>query len=330
MRILVAPLNYDHPQIGQLDAFQRVFGTENVALCDYMAAGKERRSRRQGTPDHLLYTMAMQHRPDWIWMQLQDTNKISGDCLFKIRQELPQCVITHWTGDLRPQVSDYLSSICKATHVTFCSSVGQIPMFEAAGAPIARYLQIGLDRQEDIEAPHREPPFHVPDVVFCGGYYGDTFPGTKDREDAIRALMAAGIDTGVVGNGWPGWVTVLGTCPVKEQIHIWRAAKICLNVNHYNDVERYYSDRQIIAMASGTPLVCRYIPGLEVEFQNWKHCVWYNTLEGLVKIVKGLLSDESMRRTIGECGRREVVEHHTWESRVRSALPLIEEIRCEI
>lgn len=320
MRALVAAINYDHPQLGMLDAFQKVFGAENVAELDYLHTERE-------SPDDALVRMAEQHKPDWIWLQLQDTNKISPEGIARVRERLPHCVVTHWTGDLRPAVSYYLSSICRATHATFCSSVGQLDMFKEAGAPLVQYVQIGLDWEQDVAAPERPPPFRVPSVVFCGGYYGDSFPGTLDRVRGIRALVDAEVEVGVVGSGWPSWAPVVGQCHVKQQIHVWRAAKVCLNINNFNDVALYYSDRQLIAMASGRPLVCHYVPRLELEFTNWGHCVWYRTTDDLVEIVRSLLRDDDMRKRIGEVGKKHVIEHHTWEARIRVLLPTIEELR---
>jgi glycosyltransferase involved in cell wall biosynthesis len=317
---MVAAINYDHPQRGMLDAFRKLFGRNNVANLDYMHTGREK-------PDDALVRMAEQHKPDWIWLQVQDTNKLSPEGIARVRERLPSCVVTHWTGDLRPAVSGYLSSMCRATHATFCSSVGQLDMFKEAGAPLVQYVQIGLDWAEDVAASQSPPPFRVPDVVFCGSHYGDVFPGTRDRERGIRALMGAGIKVGVVGNKWPGWAPVIGQCPVKQQIHVWRAAKVCLNINNFNDVALYYSDRQLIAMASGRPLVCHYVPGLEREFDNWGHCVWYRTSDDLVEIVSCLLRDSDMRERIGELGRKRVIEHHTWEVRIRNLISTIEYIR---
>lgn len=320
MRALLATINYDHPQLGMLDAFQKIFGKENVADCDYWHPGGEH-------PDEMLVRMARDFQPDWVWLQVQTSKKITPQGISRLRQLLPNTIVTHWTGDLRPQVGEYLSSICCVTHATFCSSVGQIPMFQAAGAPHVRYVQIGLDWDEDVAAPVQAPPCPVPEVVMCGGHYGNAFPGTKDRVGGIRALVAAGLPVGVVGNGWPGGCNVVGSCHVKQQIHVWRAAKVCLNINHFNDVELYYSDRQLIAMASGKPVVCHYVPGLEREFANWEDCVWYRGETELVDVVRKLLASPEDCARIGANGKKKVLEHHTWEARIRRLVPFIEELR---
>lgn len=323
MKALLATINYDHPQVGQHDAFCKVFGADSVRECDYLAIGRAR-----GDPNGALLAAAREHQPDWLWLQLQDTGTITPATLGAINEAVPHCVITHWTGDCRPQVSGYLSSICRATHATLCSSVGQIPMFEAAGAKHVQYVQIGLDWDEDIAAPTRLPPFPIPDAVFCGGHYGSVFPGTTLRAGVIRALMDAGIGVGVVGPGWPRGFPSIGTCPVKQQIHVWRAAKVCINVNHFNDIERYYSDRQLIAMASGKPVACAYVPGLEHEFEDRKHCMWFRTPEQAVEVVRELLADDDLRQQIGTAGRAEVVANHTWEKRIGDLLPFVESLRA--
>lgn len=323
-RVLSSSIDFDHPQLGMLYGFRKLFGAE-VSEFDYLQLEREKHSRPE--INRMFVEAAVALQPDWIWLQLQDTNVLTAETIQEVRGRLPRCVVTHWTGDCRRNVSAYLSSICQATHLTFLSSVGQIPMFREAGAREAIYCQIGLDVQEDIEGmtPWR-PSFGVPDVVFCGGYYGDAFPGTVDRADAVRALFNSGIQVGVVGGGWPAGFPVIGQCGVKDQYHVWTRAKVCLNVNHFNDIERYYSDRQLIAMASGTPLVCRYVPGLEKEFRNGHHLFWYKTREELIENVRTLLKNPVAAKSMGAIGRAEVIAHHTWEARFREILPHVERV----
>ncbi len=325
LRILLAVINADHPQRGMRQAFEGLFGAPNVREFDYLKMTREGSTVPQ--INRVFVENAEMWKPDWIFLQVQETNILSPDSLDQIRRLVPGVTITHWTGDCRKQVSPYLAEICRATDVTFLSSTGQLPMFEQAGARVARYLQIAVDWEEDVlGVPDWTPPFKVPDVVFCANLYGDNFPGSRDRLEAVRALGHGGIDIGVVGNGWPSDVPVIGKCHVKEQHHVWKRAKVALNVNNFNDIERYYSDRQLIAMASGTPLVCRYVPKLEYEFLP-DECVWYMTPEELVAQVRKLLSDEALREGIGTRGRTAVMERHTWWNRIGGAFGVVEGIR---
>ena len=329
MKVLLATINYDHPQRGMLHAFQGLFGERNVWEYDYL--DKQRTGLRPEQLNEGFYSTISRYQPDWVWMQLQDTNVIQPYAIEEARRQCRQPVVfTHWTGDCRPTVSPYLSSICRATDLTLTSAKGQLPLFQAAGAHLVKYLQIGLDWDEDLfPAAPWVPHFEVPAIVFCGSYYGSNFPkGTLEREAAIRALQAAGLPVGIVGNGWPGSFPIIGACGVKEQVHVYRRAKVALNVNHFNDIERYYSDRQLIAMASGTPLVCRKVPGLEHEFLDHEDCVFFEDEHELVEHCRWLLDNPKKAQLIGECGRATVLQHHTWFSRILEVLPVVEEIRA--
>lgn len=326
-RVVTATLNYDHPQRGMNQAFQGIFGPGNVVDFDYL--GLERQGVSIERINSEFYAQCMSLRPDWIWLQVQDSPVLKAETMLSLRHQLPDVVITHWTGDARPTICDSLADMCKATNVTFASSVGGLGAFRSAGAKRAEYLQIGLDWEEDVLGfPQWEPPFKVPRVVFIGSNYKQIFPGSTQREEAIRALQRAKIDVGVVGNGWDvkDWPCV-GTCKVKQQHHVWRKALVGLSINNYNELESYYSDRQLISMASGTPIVCYAVPGLEREFVDRRHCMFYRTTDELVRAVGELLGDPALRRSIGHAGRHEVIQHHTWFSRVLQALTIVEEER---
>ncbi len=325
-KVLTATINYDHPQCGMLRAFRGLF--PEVTDFDYfyrhVRAGESTKSINEA-----FVAACVKAQPDWIWLQLQDTNVIGAAAILEVREALPKCVVSHWTGDCRPSVSPYLASICQSTHLTLVSSVGQLQMFRNAGAPQAEYLQIGVDWEEDLLGiPDWAPGFPVPDVVFCGNHYGDKFPGTVDRLVAIEALKAAGVNVGVVGNGWPAGIKVVGSCHVKQQVHVYRRAKVVLAINHFNGIERYYSDRQLISMGSGTPVVCFAVPGLEAEFKDGVECLFYRTTNELVMDTIGLLSSDKMRRDVGRAGRAAIWRSHTWPSRILSVVPLVEEVQA--
>jgi len=328
-RVLVAPIMRNEPRIGIVQAFQGIFGLPNVSFHSIIGRFENGLSREEVGEE--FYGKVLKMKPDWIWLQVHDNDILDPDVLERIKKALPYCVISHWMGDMRDGVGKNISAISRAAHLTLISSTGQIPLFESAGAQKVRYLQIGLDWQEDVLGlPSWKPTFQVPEVVFCGNHYGKNFPGTKDRAEVVSALQEAGIDVGVVGDGWPKGYPVAGRCATKQQMQVYRLAKVALSVNHFNDVELYYSDRQLVTMASGTPTVAKYIPGLEREFRNGEHCFWYNDLGEAVEIVKRLLSDEELRKKIGRQGRSEVIRSHSWFSRILEILPAIEDMKLDL
>lgn len=325
-KVFLATLNYDHVQRGMIDAFVKIFGAGQVQHFDYLQEQRDGRSIPEVNARFV--RAALEFRPEFVWLHLQETNVIQASAIEQLKKSLPKTVVAHWMGDCRRTVSPYLASICRVADLTLISSVGQMDMFIGAGAKEVRYLQIGLDWEEDVMGnPLWTPPFRVPEVVFCGTYYHDLYPGTVDRVRGINALRAAGLDVGIVGAGWPTGYPVVGTCGVKQQHHVWKRCKVAININNFNDIDHYYSDRQIIAMASGKPLVCKYIPGLESEFEHGKHCLWYADEAELVRYVKTLLADPGLSQRIGAAGRDEAIRNHTWEARIRDIMPDVERLR---
>lgn len=320
-KVLALVLNYDHQQRGQTNALRQVFGGDNVMVLDYLHIPEA---------ETQFVEACRAFQPDWVWMQLQDTNVISAETIERARKAWPEAVFTHWTGDYRPSVSPYMAAVSRACDATLISSRGQLAQFFHQGAREVSYVQIGLDWEEDVLGqPEWTPPFKVPEVVFIGNYYADgPWPkGTAERLEAVRALQRARLDFGVVGTGWPADVRVVGTCTVKQQHHVWKRAKVCVNVNHANDVESYYSDRLLIAMASGTPVVTKYVPGLEREFAEGEELAWFDEADELVRHVKHYLENKVEAREVGRAGRQTVMRNHSWYARFVDLLPEIEALR---
>lgn len=331
-RVLMTTINASHPQRGMLHAFGSLF---DVRHFDYLEMQRRGADPRKVSDEFFDYAKRLVHLegwvPDLVFMQLQNTNIIQADAIEELKRMLPRCVLAHWMGDLRPEVSDYLSSICKVTHLSYIAAAGQQNLFMQAGAREVHYLNIGLDWHEDVMANRNYvPPFRVPDVVMCGNYYGAIFPGTPQREGAIRALMAEGIDVGVVGNGWPADCNRIGECHVKEQMGVWTRAKVCLSISNFNEIPRYWSDRLLIALCSGTPVVTYYVPEMEFEFQHGVHCLYFHNNQELIYQVKAVLKEPGMGKRIGEDGRAEVLRNHTWFSRVFQILSHVERIQAEL
>lgn len=332
MRVLVLPLNYDHPQLGMISAFQHAFGSRNVDVFDYLAVyrGLGEKPELRGLVDDGFLARVRTFQPDWIFAQLQETDVISPAALAAARHAGGQrAYVTHWTGDYRPQLMPYTCEVSRACDLTMASSRGQLVDFTKAGSPDVMYVQIGLDWDEDVLGlPPWTPPFAVPEVVFLGNHYagGPWVQGTAERLAVAQALQQAfGWRFGVVGHGWLGnGVNVVGTCTVKQQHHVWKRAKVAINVNHENHVANYYSDRLLIAMASGTPVVTWRVPGLEDEFVIDEDLLVATSPDGFVAATQRLLADP-YRHLVGANGRDKVMREHSWYARLLQILPEIED-----
>ena len=330
-RVLIAAINYDHPQRGMIKAFADRF-PHNVRDYDFFQRNRDGLTYEDINLEFIEF--ARSYKPDLIFMQLQESGVIQPATLGAIREILPRTVLAHWMGDCRVSVSDYLALICRVTHVTLVSNEGQLHLYDYfAGNGRSKYLQIGLDWDEDVLGiPDWTPPFRVPDVVFCGGYYPESFPeGTSERVQTVQAIQNAGVDIGVVSPGpWPPGINYVGSCTVKQQHHVWKRAKVCVNVNHFNQIPMYYSDRQIISMASGKPVVCWAIPGLEREYRDGEHCHFFKYPQEAAHRVIELLQNPSLAAKIGAAGREEVLKNHTWAKRVEQVLPELNRIHAAL
>jgi len=325
----MATLNSRRPQRGMEHAFRGIFGADNVAIYDPMERRRQRANDAAVTEEFV--TIATAHRPDWIWLQVHDTGSIPPEAVMQVRKALPGCVITTFMGDFRDQVGVNMAAVVRVCHLTLISSQAQLQLFLDAGAPRVQYCPIAADWEEDILGePDWEPNFRVPDVVFCGSNYGETFPGAKDREEAARALVTAGIDFGIVGKGWKGDIPVVGRCERHQQISVYRRSKVILSINNFNEARRYYSNRLFVALSSGRPVVCRRVPGIEEDLSDEGNCALYTTPEELVQAVKDFISDPSTRERVGAAGRMLVLSRHTWFQRVLHVMARVERIQAEL
>lgn len=329
--VLLLPLNYDHVQHGMIDGFRQVFGGDNVAVFDYMCAVDRPLGPATRTVDQVLVDFCEyihQRKPDLVFMQLQETGVIKAETIRAARGFSPKTVFVHWTGDYRPVISDYVQSICCVTDMTFASSVGQLKDFTLAGAADVNYMQIGVDWEPDVLGiPAWEPPFAVPEIVFCGNHYpdGPWVAGTAQRLADIRALKREGYDIGVVGRGWPDDIPVVGQCAVKQQHHVYTRAKVVLSISHVNDVAHYYSDRLLIAMASGTATIARRFPGSDEEFHDGVLPTYADETE-LFELVTEMRAVDQWRKVVGLSQRAFVRAYASWFSRITcQLLPMVEE-----
>src|SRR5690348_13072894 len=102
-RVLMSTINYDHPQRGMAQAFGSLF--PEVRDFDFMAF--QRSGRTVSEINASFVEFAIDFAPEWIWLQVQETDILSADTLLEVKRRLPECVISHWMGDCRALISAY-------------------------------------------------------------------------------------------------------------------------------------------------------------------------------------------------------------------------------
>ena len=90
----------------------------------------------------------------------------------------------------------------------------------------------------------------------------------------------------------------------------------CIN-NHY------WSNRIYLAAGTGTPCLVGYTPGIEAHYLDEKEVLFFrNSAEMKAKLIM-LLNDTDLRKKIGNAGRARTLRDHTYDSRVRELLEVV-------
>lgn len=305
MKILHLPLNVaGSEQYGQRSGMKEVFGEENVYEYDYLEEdrqhGVERANKR-------LIEIVEEFKPDVYWGQHQETSTITPETFNTIRPKIK--FMSHWSGDIRSVVPNYLQQISPLFDITYIAMKGHIPMYNQF-CPDVRYMPIAVSPDE-VNPPERKLDF-CPEIVFIGNHYGNMFPDSNERVEVMGVLTRMFPSFGVYGNSWPDSVRSYGSCPLKDQIHYYRQAKVCISMNHFNKVENYYSERLLWCLASGTPCLVKYFPGIENEFRNIITFKDYNECGALCKKI---LESPQDYQEIANRAKEEILQYHSWTNR---------------
>lgn len=327
MRLLYAPLNEPgSEQIGLERAFQKAF--KDVLIFDYRALGRGGFSHQRITEEFVF--KAMVFRPDVIHLQVQDSGQILPHAIEAIRRQVPGVKVTHWNGDVRTDVSVYQRAICRACDLTLIPSVGQIPLFEATGSRRVHYWQVGIDPELDVPTPGAIEAWRrnhgVEKIVFLANHYAGRFPGSAHRWKLAEAMKDAFRDDfGIYGTNWPPeWKP--RQVRYREQGLVSGGAMVTLGMNHFRGIERYYSDRTALAIASGSCHLLDHVPGIEEEYTPGEQLVTFQTIEEAVEKAQKLIADPGGTTVIGVEGKARALEAHTWDHRVQQYRGYLEEL----
>lgn len=297
-KILHGPLQVSgSEQIGQEKGFREVFGDENYKQFDFLRLEGE---LGKGAMNSSLYGTIADWKPDILWAQLQDTASIQPQMLEKIRQDFPNLWLTQWNGDIREVVPVYQSQIGRYFDITYLGFDHQ-----KIYTPHAKRVEIMMIAVDPDEVTI-EPQAKEYDVVFIGNHYDNQFPDTKLRLRLMQVLKEH-FNTLVLGNGWPEGISS-GSCPVKEQGKWYAKGKTCISINHFNNI-KYYSERLLWCLASGTPTIAFKTP--ELEFEDGVHYLGFSDVDECVRHVRNVLKEDFDTTKAVE----EVITNHNWTRR---------------
>ncbi|MCB0977637.1 MAG: glycosyltransferase family 4 protein [Acidimicrobiales bacterium] len=133
------------------------------------------------------------------------------------------------------------------------------------------------------------------------------------RERAVARAEALGLA-----------VTATGAVAPEEIPDLIGLMDVALAV--YDGTDSYFSPLKVFEyMAAGVAVAASAVGGLEDLFRNGEELLLSRPgdRDALVEHLRSLCTDPSVRRSVGDAGRRAVVERHTWSGTVDRVLGLL-------
>jgi hypothetical protein len=197
-------------------------------------------------------------RPDYVHAQFSD--KLHPEWVVEMKRKYP-AIWTQWAGDARREPIPLVVAFGKVVDATLLASgEGQKELYEqATGKPVFWWQHAVADWQ--IVTPSEQSG-----LTMVANHY-DTREFDTERWDTAERFSREFPDFRAYGSGWDTRVNWQGAVSWAEQTNIYRSSLITLGPNVLNDIRWYFSDRPLIAMATGVPHLWRYIPGLEELFE---------------------------------------------------------------
>ncbi len=266
---------------------------------------------------------AKQFKPHLLHLQIQHTSVIDANTIRAIKTQLPNCIITNWTGDVRNYIPHTYRRIAEIADFNLISSTGQIEMFKESIKKNIYYWQIGYNPKLYYPLSEDFTPKH--DAVFIGHHTNkEKYPGAPQRIQVCNLLREKfGPKFLLFGNGWPKRLKTKGSVDQRAVAKIYRDSVCNISVSHYNDLDHYFSDRLLMCMASGRPVVALKFPKYESYFTNMCDLVLVDSIQEIPDVVMMLKNNPELASYIGKSGAAKVLAEHTYHSRVKELLNLV-------
>jgi len=204
------------------------------------------------------------------------------------------------------------------------------------GGPSTAVLYNGVDTSRfSLEPPQTSPHVDLPDARYIIGTVGRLSP-EKSHVDLVRAIAALrvrGVDAGalIVGEGQERDPIVAEIEKLRMQdyvklagaAHDVRPYLACMDVFALTSSTETFSNATLEAMASGLPVVCSRVGGME-ELISHGGGVSYaaGDVTQLTGVLLGILADDVKRTQLAHNARTAAVEHFGWDRMVARFIAL--------
>jgi len=314
VKVVYLPVNGAVEQTGMYDAFKQA-GVQ-LTIFDYYRMFINKKNKAEIKKSFL--NTIKQTQPDLLHMQLQFFDIIDSSDLINAKKESPHTIITDWTGDIVKDVPWTFAEHSKGTDISLISSVGQLELYKKHCFGDVRYWQIGYNPK--LYFPKKNTQFKY-DISFVASKYRDNiYPDAALRTKIVGYLnKELGSSFGLFGNRWGGHKSV-----AQSKVNdIYNDSFAVLSVNNFNDVEFYFSDRLLMAMASGRPVISYRFPGWDSYFSHMKNIIIVYSKEEILEKLKWLKDNKEAANKIGMAGHDIVFREHTYFCRTLELLKMV-------
>lgn len=257
-----------------------------------------------------------EYKPDVVFFQIQAENIVSNQTFDYLKSN--GAFVINWTGDKRNSVPQWMIDAAPFVNLTAFSNMEDVRQMKNLGYD-SEYLEIGYD--ENIYNPVGNS-YNDYEVLFMANNYGaGYFPMSQFRIDIAENLKNKYQSFGLFGSGWnKGNGNV--NYSQREEAKWYRGCKIAINCSHYN-VPRYNSDRLLRILGSGAFCLSYKHPEMEQDYENFKHLVYFDSIEDLNNKIDYYLQNEDERKKIAYNGQQLVLNRNTFKHQIINIIKLI-------
>jgi glycosyltransferase involved in cell wall biosynthesis len=125
------------------------------------------------------------------------------------------------------------------------------------------------------------------------------------------------------GGDWPGEFRSKGSINQRDIIGIYHDSVCNLSISHYNDLDHYFSDRLLMCMAAGRPVIAYRFPKWESYFTNNCDLVIVNSIDEIAEKVRWLKENPDIADYIGAQGANKVRAEHTYYTMIKKLISMV-------
>ena len=260
-------------------------------------------------------------QPEMVLGQYHGADVMTPGFQKELKGSYPNTIFCVWSGDswLHSLTAQPMIDLLRHVDLQLVAAPDVLPEYERLGIRAA-YWNIAVE-----PSIGELPDMPAYDVVFLGNVINDK------RRAMLEMLRTLPYKVGIYGD----WEHADGRNVYNFAAGeaLYKKARLAIADNVYQDQQRYISNRPMQIMAAGGALCLhQYVERLE-EMTGWvsgAHYIEWRNLEELHDLIQDLLfsplENNPFYRAMINGARAHVLEHHTFDARVRQLFEMLEGI----